>query len=411
MEIYRRYISVIWGYSGLRYRDLSIIEISVVALGVASVAAFMPIRIARPSSLVLWLMFTFVYVPTMALTFMVGYQEWETYLGSLLAMTAAFLGACVLTQRPIQGEPKAAAAPGRNFRTWMLVAGVVMTAALYLRFGSIMSFANIDEIYTQRFAASDLGRGYIAYVSTYHSHVVAAALIALGLVARHRVCLAAGVGLFIFGYAINAQKISLATPFIMAAIYLAVSRTRNLTIYYTLGMSALIFVAYLWGVRSEKTSFAAALLLTRAVAVPAQTFGQYYDFFDKMGHTWWSNVKGISLIVPPPEAFASDPYWPKLGILVGREYHGTVLQNSNANLFVGEGVAAAGMWGVVVIGVAWAIWLRVLDIAAGGWDRAFVLLAITPAALALTNGHLSTVLLSFGGFFWLALFALYKPRT
>jgi hypothetical protein len=145
------------------------------------------------------------------------------------------------------------------------------------------------------------------------------------------------------------------------------------------------------------------LVIVRSIAIPGQVFQLYSDFFGKMGHTWWSNVKGVNIIVPPPRAFASDSGWPNLGILIGREYFGiNSRMNANAHLFAGEGEAAAGAFGVLVIGALLAIWLRALDRAAVGWNRLFVLLISAPMALCLTNAHLSTLLLSFGGLFWLA---------
>lgn len=409
LDVYQRYLSVVWNYTGLRYRDLSIAEYSSIAAGVAIVAFSMPTRISRPSSIVLWLMFAFVYVPTMAITMMVGYQDAVAYVGPLAALSGGFLLACVVSQQDIPDESRPAAVPGPGFQQWMLLAGVIATIILFLHFRSILSFANIDRIYIQRVAATKLANVFIDYLSTYYSYVFGTGLFAIGLVTRNRVAFVVGAISFLLTYMIGAQKISLLVPVTVIAVYLLTRLTRNFTSYYTLGMCGLVAFCSFLSAQPPPANYFANLILSRAISIPAQLFSQYYDFFGKMGFTWWSNIKGISLIVPAPAAFASDPYWPKLGILVGREYSGTVLQNSNANLFAGEGVAAAGTLGVLVIGAIWSAWLRSLDLAARGWDRTFVLLVLAPIGLCLTNGHLSTVLLSFGGFFWLATFWFYKP--
>jgi len=176
-------------------------------------------------------------------------------------------------------------------------------------------------------------------------------------------------------------------------------------------MAIIVGLSSLFGRSTSLFRFILDLVLVRSIAIPGQTFQLYTDFFSKTAHTWWSNVKGVNLIVPPPAVFASDSSWPNLGLLIGREYYGiNSRMNANANLFAGEGVAAAGSFGVVVIGVLLALWLRTLDRAALGWNRAFVLVISAPMALCLTNSHLSTLLLSFGGLFWQAYLTWAKPK-
>ena len=63
---------------------------------------------------------------------------------------------------------------------------------------------------------------------------------------------------------------------------------------------------------------------------------------------------------------------------------------------------------VSLIGIALAVWLAAMDRVARGWDRTFVALVMVPVALSLTNGHLFTTLLSFGGLFWMVM--LYVSR-
>jgi hypothetical protein len=65
--------------------------------------------------------------------------------------------------------------------------------------------------------------------------------------------------------------------------------------------------------------------------------------------------------------------------------------------------------GVLVIGLVFAIYLWLLDRASRAWDPHFVVLAVLPVAIAITNGHFFTTLLSFGGIFWLVVFAWARP--
>jgi hypothetical protein len=154
------------------------------------------------------------------------------------------------------------------------------------------------------------------------------------------------------------------------------------------------------------------VLIFRAIAVPGQVFTQYYDYFSQNGFTWWSNVRGINLIVPPPEALARDPKWPAIGRIVGEEYYGHLVTgvNANANAFAGDGIAAGGLIGLFVVGLFMMIWLRVLDVVSSRWSLPLVTLVMLPVALCLSNVHLTTVILSFGGGFWLLVLFLSRPE-
>jgi hypothetical protein len=145
------------------------------------------------------------------------------------------------------------------------------------------------------------------------------------------------------------------------------------------------------------------------LGLPGLTFSQYYDLFSAGGFTWWSHIKGLSLLIPAPEAYVEDAAWPNLGYMIGDRLYGSIEYNANANLFSGDGVAAAGPLGVGLIAIVLAIWLVWLDRLSQGWNRGFAILVILPIGLSLTNGHLFTTLLSFGGLFWMVTFYLYKP--
>jgi hypothetical protein len=158
-------------------------------------------------------------------------------------------------------------------------------------------------------------------------------------------------------------------------------------------------------------------IVFRTVAVPGAMFWQYHDVFAASGHTWWSNVKGVSSFVEAPRAFLGDPNWPQLGYIVAAEVLG-MDSNSNANLFAYDGLAAAGAPGVLVVCLVFGAWLLLLDRLARRFDPRFTVLVSTPIAFALTNGSLPTILLSFGGLFWLVVFgwlgrgaALSRPPT
>ena len=159
------------------------------------------------------------------------------------------------------------------------------------------------------------------------------------------------------------------------------------------------------------SSLLSSLLVFRTLATPGIFFTQYYDTFSTYGFTYGSHIKGLNLIIPVPSAYISDPYWPQLGYIVGERIQGFPGNNANANLFAGDGIATAGFVGVLIISVILAIWLVLLDRASKGWSKNFAILVLFPIGIALTNGPLFTILLSFGGLFWVFIFYFYKPAN
>lgn len=410
LRVYRDYISVTWAYTGLTYSPLTGGEMILVILGVIAVASAMPPRIKRPSSIILWLMFAFVYVPTVALTPILGDFPSHEYLPALAALTVSLIAACGVSQWGEYQFVEREAIPRGAFLPALLAFFAFCTAVLYTYYRDILSFSSIEDVYYQRFAASEVSTGGISYIRTHYFYVACTGLTALGLCsAKHRFMFPLGALGFLLIYMIEAAKIALLVPIAMTALYFVVRQTRSSVSLYTGGMMVLTAICSLLTSQSSFVRFLADLLLVRSISIPGQTFYQYHDLFAQRGYTFWSNVSGIRWVVSPPAGFAMDQQWPVLGMIIGREYYGSLLLNANANLFAGEGVAAAGPIGVLVIGAFFCAWLRAFDLAAREWNGFFALLIAAPLGLCLTNAHLSTLMLSFGGAFWLLVLTFCKP--
>lgn len=410
LAVYRTYLSVEWGYTGLLYRPLGAGELVFVVAAVGLVSMAMPEKVVTPSSIIVWMLYAFVLVPTMAITFMTGERSSFAYIPSLAAM------ALVLAIGGIMADKNAVMAvglqkPDLRFVTMLCGAFLLCSLALYYQFGDILSFSAVDDVYFQRFAASEIGGGPIGYVRTHYSNVVTALLLAAGLSRRaFQPLILLGIAASILTYMIDAGKLALIIPVIVLAFFAVIRLTSGKTYILTIGIAGLTGLSSLLVTQLSPVKIVADLLLFRSIAIPAQTFAQYADLFAARGHTYWSNVRIINLFVPPPASFSADPYWPVLGQIVGAEYYGFGSRmNANANLFVGEGVAAAGAIGVLVLGAIFVFLLATMDRAAQRWDAKFAVLATLPLALSLTNVHLSTLILSFGGFALWCVFRFYKP--
>lgn len=409
-QVYWSYISVEWGYTGLVYRDLTALQTIFMYGAVMIVSWFVPQRFARPSTVIIWFLYALVYVPTMAIAMMTGLYDGNTYLGVLTALSAGMILICTVTDRHEMTESRNVQ-PSINFVQITVAIFIVATFVIVYAFREIMSFASIDDVYVQRFVAADMTSGVMGYIRTYYGSLLAPLLITMGIATRSRFPLILlGSAGFLISYMVDASKISLVIPIAMV-IAGYVFRWSHIRLYHFTGaMIVLCLVSTALTTSTRFVRFIADLVLLRTISIPAQTFTQYFDVFYSKGYTWWSNVTGLNLILPVPTAFRADQFWPVLGQIVGAEYYGFNSRvNLNANPFVGEGVAAGGWVGILVISLAIALFLKALDHLSRDWDRRLALVAMVPIGLTLTNVHLSTFLVSFGGLAWLAFFGLYRP--
>lgn len=409
--VYRDYISVEWAYVGFVYLPVTTLEYLSILLSVGFVSSLLPTRISRPSYFIIWLMFALIFVPTQAITFMIGGQPPQAYWAPLLAFTVGLSGICIYLQRGAPEELADDGLPNTSFFVIVLGLFLLSTLVLIYSYASILSFAGIDDIYAQRSVATENTGSVLGYLRSYYGYFLNPLLLVVALrMQSKRIFIPLGLAGFLLSYMIDASKTSLVAPLVMLCFGLALRWKGLRTYHMTLAIAVLSFISWTLVNASRVVRFFADLVLLRTIAIPGQTFSQYYDVFRAQGYTWWSSVTGISSIVPPPDAFRNDPWWPVLGQIVGAAFFGADRGvNLNANPFVGEGVAAAGWFGILVISVGVAVFLRYLDKSAIKWDRRFVLMLAVPIGFALTNVHLSTFLVSFGGFAWLIVLSYCQP--
>ena len=409
---YGTYLHPEWGYIGFTYSPPSEFESLVGLLLVIVVAAVIPSDLQRPSAVVLLFVFALVYVPTVVVTLCLSSDALSRYGGGLIALMFAFILSSVVSNRSLPRRRTFGGYPSVAFIRFILFGWLFLCVFLVAVYFPIMSFANSDQIYEQR-ARGAATSAVFSYSQTYFSSVFTPTILVLGLVLRNRWLALLGVAGCIVVYMITAQRTLLGLPVVICAFYWLLSSSRSWTRYSALYIFALalsVSLSFSFYETSETMALVAQNLVFRTVALPGLTYSQYFDVFTFESFTWWSHVKGLDLLVGPPSAFASSDLWPGLGYIVGESLYRVAEWNVNANLYASDGLAAAGELGVVLIGIAFALWLRALDYASASWNPLFCVLAVVPISISLTNGPFFTNLLSFGGIFWVMVFALCKTQ-
>jgi hypothetical protein len=401
---YLQPIQEMWGFP---YFPLKIDAWLLLLISTSAVALTLPRSLARPSSLVMFILYLIVFLPTMTITLAVHSQSVTKFGPSLGALTAGFLLINVLLQK---ARPRLILAqrgsPSSAQLLFLSVAFLALWAFIVISFKDVMTFATLDNVYGQREAGC--GRNALeAYGQTYLAYVFSPALLAVGLVKRRLIWITAGALGFLTMYTITAERTIFLLPLVMVVAYKVMRMRAGHTALMSIVMvslALLIHVSVQMIDQSPVFELISLYFVFRTFSIPGAMLWQYEEVFSEKTLTLWSNVKGFDWLVQTPLAFESDPKWPQLGRIVAER----VLEkesNSNANLFVYDGLAAAGPVGILAICVVLGIWLSLVDRTTSRTGGQFACLVYIPVAFVLANGSIFSTLLSFGGLFWLVYFA------
>lgn len=408
---YENYLYVVWEYFGFSFSRWSFEEYSFGAVLIFLGAFFLPIGLVSVTSNILILLYLVAYVPGIVVTLTVKSAAIEDYGAMLVALCVGFCVACIAVRGVSRRLDLGWFVNWKKVIDCFFVLWFVSVVVLYVAYGGIMTFSGFDDIYTQRLLSRAESNPLVAYVQSTFINFVCAFFMAAGLVCKKKLWFLMGALGCVFVYSISAGKTVIATPLVFLIVN-AVLNCRKISRIWSFCFLAIFSSLVFFSVRnfesSESMFVVSTLLVFRTLAIPGLTFSQYFDVFSREGFTWWSHVKGVSLFVSPPQVFVNDPAWPGLGMVVGERIYGSMDINANANLWSGDGVAAAGAFGVLCVSFLLAGYLRFLERACHGWNIRFVILSLLPFSLSITNVGLFTCLLSFGGVIWAMFFGFIK---
>lgn len=407
------YLYPVHEFWGFPFYPLGEVEWIFLIAATAAASSVLPLRLNRPSALVLFVLYLLVYLPSITITLATKPEALNSYGYELAALVSGFVCVGVIT-RALASLPNRKLQKirlGGSAQRFLFFGCLALLCFILLSFRDVISFVGLDDIYKQR--AAGRSRNLLeAYAQTYLAFVFSPAVFALGLLRKNLTFLLLGLAGFALMFGVTAERTLFLFPFAMTGLYLVIrSRLTSIALAsrIILSLAAFVMVVIYFKDASQIFELLALYLVFRVVAVPGGMFWQYSDVFSSFGPTYWSNVTGINLIVDMPTVFANAPNWPQLGYLVAGEIL-KMESNSNANFFAYDGIAAAGTVGILVACAALGAWLVVLDRVTRGTDPLFVLLITFPMAFSLTNGPISSLMLSFGGFFWIAFFAITVRR-
>jgi hypothetical protein len=407
---HEHYLSVeqsFWGFEKVNYDLLTTV---VIALLIVAPSTVLPLKFNRPSSIFLYSLMFFVYVPGVVIAMLNHDDSLARYFWLFFSFCLGMVFCCVIV-RATGRDSSAEKEPSRFLVMVNLTGSIVCFLLLFDTYKDVLSFSGLNEIYAQREkgAATSL---FIGYCQVYLAYVFSPMLFVYGILYRRVFCFALSVCFFIFVYMITAERTILLLPVALLGIF-TVFKWRGFGIsnayYLFLGGAFLIVMISLFFDYSSFVNGLGVYFFTRIIAIPGLFVSQYYDLFSVQGYTHWSHVSVLGLLVDIPAAYATDDKWPALGKILAERILG-IQSQSNASFVATDGVAALGSIGVAVVFLLFGFWLMVLDKVAKGWNKLFVLPIVFPLAFVSTNASLFTMLTSFGGVFWIVMFLVDRFR-
>lgn len=393
--IYIHYLNPGFDYLGYTYYPPGLAYSSLAFILSVLPCLWLPLKITRPSQFAYWVIYITVLIPSMIVPLYAGYESASEIATLMITFFAAFLltGSSYLI--PLW-KLNPSNISRRTFWATLTFLAVFLTVWLLVVFHHHLQFVSFSDIYDLRDAANDLAEGTLVnYAFMLLTGAINPFLMGYGLFYRKRwIFLAGAVGQLLV-YSVLGTKGSILSVVFVPAVYLLLRMKRfsfgvNLAwacLSLILGMCLLyIYVESNPGVI---TSIVLFVICARTLSMGGLMTAQYYDFFLRNPYTYWSHLKLISL-------FVHYPYTYPVGQELGIAYAGTTALDATTHFYATDGIGAAGLAGLLLIGLLSALVFWTLDSATQHRNPKLAVLVLTYAAYNLANISMFTSLLSGG---------------
>ena len=387
--VYKYELAPIWSYQGLVYKPLDITFSFIAGILALIPILWLPKALARPSQIVLWLLYLFVVIPSCVIPYFVLDMDWSKLLSWMGAIVATF-GVMFWCSRFSIITPLPIKMTSQSF--WVIVASLsfIYYFMIVSVFGIRTNLVALADIYSVRDAYKDelieSGRG-VAYALLWQANVINPLLICQGLTKRIPLLFFVGMCGQMFLFSITGLKsLVLSIPLLTIAVITLQYQSKRFSLFVVWGAVFLIAVCAFLDIRSH-TVFFSSLIVRRLIVVPGQLGAYYFEFFSS--HPLFFLQHSIF------GAFVEHTYALPPALTIGQAYFGDSTMNANANVWA-DAFSNFGFLGMFIYAIILGFILQVLDKVAESKDlRTSILLMVMPS-ISLSNSALLTSLLTHG---------------
>ncbi len=263
-------------------------------------------------------------------------------------------------------------------------------------------FTNQDLLYQLRAENSENGvGGGIAYVQGWLFGAFYPYLLVAYLRQKHWIKSMFPLVGYMLLFMADMQKLTFFMPFALMVLYYVIKINEEKISNYLhsfIVVCLIIFSTLAYALQDNTLVFTiASFLLLRTVCVAGWLTQLYVHFFNENPYTYYSHINVVNFVTN------SYPYNDPLGRVVA---YGS--QNANANFFLTDGMAAAGLVGIVFIGVLFLGILILVNSISARYKRTDIFIIYMPTMAFFLNTSIFTTLLSNGLLFLIILVSCTK---
>jgi hypothetical protein len=387
---YQFLIAPFYSYAKLTYTSPDPLIYGLLIVLILAMALIMPLRLARPSDFVLWVLYAVMVIPSMMIPYLTRTLATTTQLMMAFVITACFSGVILAARIPDHAfRARIRTVSPRVF--WLGI--ILFSAATYggLAASGAIKFAipSLTQVYDVRAQFSDYlaNNRVVGYLVPNQANVINPLVIATGLYLRRWWMVIVGMLGELVIYAAAAYKTVLfAIPVLLiVAFVFRKSRPRQSALIPwafvgVISVSALIDAAL-------HTPWITSLFTRRFMDLPGFLTGAWVSVFSEgpkalFAYSFLSKFFFYDYATPP-------------AYVVAAQVLGSPQTNANANLF-GDGYANFGWWGMAFESAILAVVLVLANKFSRGIPLMIVIQLFVMASITLANTSVVTALLTHG---------------
>lgn len=390
--IYTEYLVPTMGYMGYELNNLSPKDIAICDLLCLIPLLFYSVEV-RLSNFIAIMIYIFMYVPSqIAIQYFWGCAYHIDY------MLAFFVGMILffVASRNSISKKIYLTKVGKLKLSYFVAFGFVCALTLLFIYRNNLHMVSFADVYDLREENNDLGKDFAlaGYFHMWCQNLFSPLLMAVGLYKNNKKYILLGILLSLLIYTSSGLKSSIIMPVVIIGFYYYMKRymTQSIISFFPL-FTLLIGVIYLssFFFTGSVATMAYSIVFMRSIGIAAELAPCYITVFDSHPYTYYSHVNIINKITGQ---YPFDN--PSIGNAVWDAYSGNDANNANANFWLTDGTAAAGVIGVLIISVFFYFLLVYLNKFSNAHDRTTVFSMLIPIIIALTNASIFTTLLSGG---------------
>jgi len=401
LEAYYELFSKDFGYYGIIYATRNWENMLFSNVAVALIAALIPIKLSKPSSLIITLLFLFCFIP-IATVFTCN--EHHPAIGFYGLSLSFFIIVCFQNISFL---------PSQIFNNYLklevingMLMGLFLTSILAISayYGFAFKWVNFSDVYDTRAEYAGQSNKIIGYLYGWLSHVFNIAIMLFAWNKKKYGLFVLSLGAQVYLYTLGGHKsVLLIIPFVFWVWLGAKYASKSLSFYLLFTLFAITAALFYGDYQNGQYSNASSLFIRRNLLLPAQIYFHYIEYFGNNYFDFFAQNFPFNL-------FYETKYNEKLPAIIGKTYF-TFKEGiyANGNIFA-DMFANLGYVSFIVGAIILSVIFKALDIVTKDKNLLFVLPMSAVSIVTLSNSGLIVNLITHGILVMVVLFRWY-PKT